>query len=205
MTERRARFDIRASARQILAVFVGVLVLNVVGYAVFVRPTIGEYQRLMAESEPRRLHVRQRKSEVEKRKEYVAALDTAGKQLEQLRANVLSTKRRRMIDVQDELARLAGQFGINMQRIQYDNEPLEDEGLERFVMVVPLEGGYSALRRFLQAVESSGEFLVIEQVALAGKEGSGELLQLNITLATYFDAPELKKRKDRPRALREGA
>ena len=205
MTERRSRFDIRASARQILAVLVGVLVLNLVGYAVLVRPTIGEYHRLMAESEPRRLHVRQRKAEVEQRKEYVTALDTAGKQLEELRTNVLSTKRRRMIDVQDELARLAGQFGINLQRIQYDNEPLEDEGLERFVMVVPLEGGYAALRRFLQAVESSSEFLVIEQVALAGKEGGGEVLQLNITLATYFDAPELQKRKGRPRRAVEGA
>ena len=63
------------------------------------------------------------------------------------------------------------------------------------MITVPLEGGYSALRRFLQAVEHSSKFLLVERVALGkGKEG-GVLLQLNITLATYFNAPEERLRK----------
>ena len=69
-------------------------------------------------------------------------------------------------------------------------------------MNVPLEGGYPALRRFLQAVEQSDKFLIVERVALAkGKEG-GVMLQLNITLATYFNAPaDVIERKRRMEAL----
>jgi Tfp pilus assembly protein PilO len=59
-------------------------------------------------------------------------------------------------------------------------------------MVVPLEGGYANLRKFLQAVESSSKFLVIEQVALAQGHEGGAILQLNIALATYFDDPEAR-------------
>jgi len=58
---------------------------------------------------------------------------------------------------------------------------------------VPLEGGYHNLRGFIQAVESSSQFLVIERVVLVRSKEGGVLLQLNITLATYFDAPELRR------------
>lgn len=197
---RRARFDVRASGRQIVTVLLVVLVANIVAYAALVRPRIAELRRLTAESAPRLQQLENREAEVRIREEYVAALERAGTDLEHLRGEVLSTKRVRMIDVQFELANLARRFGINLKRVQYENEVLADEGMERFGMVVPLEGGYASLRRFLQAVEKSREFLVIEEVSLAGKEGGGNLLQLSITLATYFDAPELRKKK-RPKPV----
>ena len=61
---------------------------------------------------------------------------------------------------------------------------------------------YANLRKFLQAVEESDKFLVVERVSLAkGKEG-GSSLSLSISLATYFTAPpELVARK---RALARG-
>ncbi|MFN0281755.1 MAG: hypothetical protein ACKVZ6_07260 [Kineosporiaceae bacterium] len=69
-------------------------------------------------------------------------------------------------------------------------------------MTLPLEGGYANLRRFLHAVEISGEFLVIERVALAEGDEGGVRLALNITLATYFDLPERDKRSSRGAARR---
>ena len=56
-------------------------------------------------------------------------------------------------------------------------------------MIVPLQGGYAALRQFLNAVEESDKFLLVERVVLAQGQDGGVLLQLNITLTTYFDAP----------------
>ena len=106
-----------------------------------------------------------------------------------LAADVLSTRQKRMIGVQLEIAGLLKDFGISFDRVQYENEPLEDGALERFAIVVPLEGGYSSLRRFIQAVEKSENFLVIERVQLgAGKVQ--DVVELNITLATYFIAPD---------------
>jgi len=64
-------------------------------------------------------------------------------------------------------------------------------------MTVPLEGGYPNLRKFLQAVEHSDQFFVVERVSLARGKAGGKLLSLNIILATYFTAPEELVRRNR--------
>ncbi len=96
-----------------------------------------------------------------------------------------------MIAVQLEVSKLLHEFGIAYNRVQYENEELENGALERFATVVPLAGGYANLRKFLQSVESSDSFLVVERVTL-GNGKSGDVVDLDITLATYFIAPDAK-------------
>lgn len=186
---RRRRFDIRQASKQILLVLGLLLGLNVAFYAFFVGPAVQEYDRLRVSSEPRFEQLEQRRGQVEGREAYLTAVKQAQSDLERLHQEVLSTREQRMVEVQLELARLAEQFAINLDSITYHNQVLGGEELDRLEMVVPLLGGYANLRRFLQSVESSDKFLVVERVALVqGKEG-GAMLQLNITLATYFTAP----------------
>jgi len=205
MLPRKPRFDLRQMARQILALYLALLVVNVLVYAVLVRPRAQSVRQMRAESQPARARLKEREAEAKAREGTLAALERAKSDLERLRNDVLSTRDRRMIEVQLEVARLARQFGVNYQRVQYENKELEDEGLDRMAMVVPLSGGYGSLRKFLQAVETSDKFLVIEQVALAtGKEG-GALVDLNITLASYFDNPGARAAQTaKRRAARRG-
>jgi Tfp pilus assembly protein PilO len=189
MSPRKTRIDLRQMARPILTAYLALLVVNVLFYGLVVRPRAVSYRRILTESEPTLQRIRQREAEVKSRELFLAALERATNDLERLRTDVLSTRDRRMIDAQLEVWRIARQFNVNLQRIQYENSRLEDEGLERFAMVVPLEGGYGSLRKFIQAVENSDKFLVIEQVALATGRDGGALIQLNIVVATYFDDP----------------
>jgi Tfp pilus assembly protein PilO len=198
----KPRFDVRTNGRQAALALAFCLALNVGAYAGLVRPRLHEADRLERESEPRLKQVKAREAEVAAKEHFVRSVDTAAKDLTSLRQEVLSTKRQRMIDVQLELADLARQFSINLESVRYENQVLEEEGLERFAMTVPLKGGYASLRKFLQAVEASQEFLVIEEVALEGEAGE-QALELNITLATYFDAPELRRKPVRRRAAAE--
>ena len=190
MSPRRFRLDIRQVSKSLLIVYLVLIIVNGAFYLLMTRPKGMEYLSLTQRNAPQMQALRQRTAGVEGREAYLAALDKAESDLEHWRKEILSTKRRRMIKVQLELAKLARQFSINHDMVNYDPpERLEDEGVERFGMVVPLEGGYQNLRSFIQAVENSDKFLVVERVALIqGREG-GVLLQLNITLATYFDAP----------------
>jgi Tfp pilus assembly protein PilO len=192
----KLHFDVRRNGRQAaIALAVG-LVLNAGAYLALVRPHIREVRQLEDESEPRLQQIKDREADVAAKERFVQAVAAASKDLTSLRQEVLSTKRQRMIAVQLEVAELASQFGINLERVQYegpDPEQTAKEGLERFGMRVPLRGGYSNLRKFLQAVEASDEFLVIEQVALEGGTTGEQGLELSITLATYFDAPELRE------------
>ena len=189
----KLHFDVRSNGRQAaIALAIG-LALNAGAYLLLVRPHVRQAHQMEDESEPRLRQIKDREAAVAAKEKFVQAVETATKDLTSLRQDVLSTKRQRMIAVQLEVAELATEFGINLERVQYeapDPDQAAKEGLERFGMKVPLKGGYANLRKFLQAVESSDEFLVIEQVAL--ENGVGQGLELNITLATYFDAPELR-------------
>lgn len=190
MSARDASWDIRQMSRELLVVFAVLLALNGAFYLFLLRPRLAEYHTLSEENKDGTDALDRREEQVRKREAYVQGLEQAKTDLERLRNDVLSTRDQRMIEVQQELADLAQQFNIDMEEVTYANEILEDEGIERFAMTVPLEGGYANLRKFLHAVENSEEFLVIERVALAEGDEGGVVLSLTITLATYFDLPK---------------
>lgn len=194
-----SRFDVRQASRPIvvfLLVWLGVvLALHVLA----VRPRIGAYEKIRDSNEPRLTALKQQKEKVENREAYLAAVRETVKDLETLRKDILSLRERRLIEVQSELHGLADRFRISMDRVQYDDSELEDEELLRFAMVFPLEGNYTNLREFIQAAEKSDKFLVIESVGIGQAQQGGNRLQLNITVASYFDAPQIRARKDRDR------
>ena len=191
MAGKRAPFDIRQLAGKIAAGIVGLLILNLAAWFVMVRPRISELKTLREQNRPRLEALDTRHAEVEAGEKHLAALDQATADLLTLRREVLATAQRRLVQVQLELADLTTQFNIDHESVDTDTEYMGGAGLERFAMVVPLQGGYANLRHFIQAVESSDKFLVIERVAMDRAKDGGVLLQMNITLATYFDAPWL--------------
>jgi len=199
VTARRNKFDIRQAGRPIQIVLALWLLLALAFFFVFARPKVREYNALQRDAAPKLEALEQQRLATENREHFLVALKQAENDLETLRDDVLSTREQRMVEVQAELDDLASAFRIDLDSVSFDNEILPEEELDRQVMVVPLEGTYTNLRNFLQAVESSEKFLIVERVALAeGKEG-GVQLQLNITLATYFDAPEEVRRQRRER------
>jgi Tfp pilus assembly protein PilO len=191
VTARRPRFDIRDASAKIFLVLAGALVVNAAVSVLFVRPRVVRYRQLKDESSPQRQVVTVREKEVVQREAYRAGLEKARDDMKHLAADILATRQRRMIGVQLEVAKLARQFGIAADRVQYENPSSDDGALERFGIVVPLAGGYSNLRKFIQAVESSENFLVIERVVLGTGKGT-DVVELNIALATYFIAPDAK-------------
>jgi len=185
------RLDIRQVSQQIVVLCIVLLAGNAFFYALLVRPRLEEHRALTTANAPRIRELERREAAVRTREAYVGSLKQAEEDLARFRKEILQTRNQRMIEVDEELARLAENFSINMDQVQYQNDILEDEGLERFAMTVPLQGGYANLRTFIQAVEESSKFLIIERVALAEGAEGGVLLTMNITLATYFDLPEL--------------
>ncbi|HEX4823134.1 MAG TPA: GspMb/PilO family protein [Candidatus Polarisedimenticolaceae bacterium] len=191
MTAPRARFDIRRSSGQIALVLGALLLANVVVSIVLVRPKVAEWRQLTDETGPHRKVVKDREKEVQQRETYAASLNKARDDMKRLAEDVLSTRQRRMIAVQLEVTKLVKEFGIAADRVQYDNPTSDNGAMERFGIQVPLQGGYTNLRKFIHAVESSDNFLVIEKVAL-GQGKTPDSVELNITLATYFIAPDAK-------------
>lgn len=187
---RRRKIDIRESAGTIIVVLALLCAANLTFVLLFVRPLSAKLAVLEADAGSKSQRAAKRRAEVEGLEVYARQLVETRANLVRLRDEVLSTRERKMIETQIEVAGIAQRFGTTFDQMRFENEVLLDEELERFAIVVPLEGGYANLRRFIQAIEGTGRFLVIERVVLGQGGDGGSLLQLNITVATYFIAPK---------------
>ena len=182
----KLHFDIRRQGLPLWITLGTLIVLNVIVWAVLVRPKSVEYNDRVAGGKAE-LELNEFRDKVLKSEEFHHALGQAEEDLAVLREQRLGTRDERIVEIQQELTRLCREFGIDLATVSYKNERLIEQGLDRFAMIVPLEGGYANLRRFLQAIESSDQFLVVERVQLGGqREAMGASLQLNITVGSYF-------------------
>jgi Tfp pilus assembly protein PilO len=81
------------------------------------------------------------------------------------------------------LAQLAAQSNLDFERRQY--EPVIERGsnLTRLKVSMELAGDYTDIRDFIYEIESSPEFVVIDDVTLAG---GVDALRITLQLSTYF-------------------
>jgi Tfp pilus assembly protein PilO len=83
------------------------------------------------------------------------------------------------------LAEIATDSGLDFERRKY--EPIVERGsnLTRLQVDMELTGSYADIRNFIHEIESSPEFVVIDNVGLT--EGAGaDALRLALQLSTYF-------------------
>jgi hypothetical protein len=189
------RLNIRRISKPLLIGVVALFVVNIAFYLFFIRPDRLKLDDLEGESAPQVVALEELRKQVVGFEAYLEGLRQAENDIQYFRTDILSTRALRMVDVQGELEKLCREFRIDCNSVHYDNEILPAEGIDLLRMIVPLQGGYAALRDFLQAVENSEKFMVVKQVVLGKTGRDGRMLELAITVDAYFDAPpELLRR-----------
>jgi type IV pilus assembly protein PilO len=89
----------------------------------------------------------------------------------------------------EHLAALAHEHNLIMERRSYDVDSNYKGRLERLDIGMVLTGDYGDVRDFIYALESSPEFVTIEDIALASGAQQDTGLTLNIRLSTYYRGP----------------
>ena len=84
------------------------------------------------------------------------------------------------------LAALADDHGLLMERRASAPDRDEDSVLARLQVSMLLSGAYRDIRRFIHAIETAPEFLIVEEIVLSQGDGTeaGEVLSLG--LSTYY-------------------
>jgi len=100
-------------------------------------------------------------------------------------AERLSTRRRRMTDVNGEFNRMAAKAGLTPKSVSFPEEQIEDFGLVKRSFVFSVEGTYAELRQLINLLELSESFLTLEQVTLT-EGGQGPQLHMNLRISTLF-------------------
>ncbi len=85
-----------------------------------------------------------------------------------------------------ELAEMATAAGLRVSRRTQSLERDKDSRLRRLDTSMVLEGRYENVREFLFDIESSSEFVVVTEIALAAGQDDRSALVLTLGLSTYF-------------------
>ncbi len=122
----------------------------------------------------------------------VAALveraDAAEKGIASLYEDRFATESERLTAVIREVRELASRAGVVPDRISYPEEVFEDFGLIKRSLEFTVDGSYQELRLFVNYLEQSESFLVLESLGL--QDGDTEL-RIRTTLSTLFSGRDV--------------
>ena len=176
-----------AEHRRVVYALIAGVVINFLVFAFFVYPL----QRDVANVEQRTRAAEEALAAAQA--DYARANGTlTGKELDTFYSSVLArdlTGARRLTFAR--LAQLAAKSRLDFERRKY--EPVVERGsnLTRLKVTMDLAGSYADIRDFVHEIESSPEFVVIDDVGLM-QEGvqNGDSVRLTLQLSTYFRTME---------------
>lgn len=174
--------------RQRLWVWVPALVfflLNAVAFSVYRLGYAGRVERLdddIAAQEQQLQTLSGQKRELET---MIARVGTNDQQVEQLYAERLAPRSRRLTGITAEVKRLAQQAGLVAPGFSYPEEEIENYGLIKRSFIFSVEGTYPELRKLISLIEVSPSFLTIEEITVSGG-GDGPDLKIDLSLSTLF-------------------
>lgn len=177
--------------RRVLVPLAIALVVNVIAYVFIVYPLSQSVANIEQREQTAAQELAAAKQEHGQAAGTLGGKDRAAQELSRFYQDVLPRdlqSARRLSYVR--LPQLAGQFDVVFDRrtteipatrIGSDLIPLRTQ--------VELAGRYSDVRTFIHELESSPEFVVIDNITLSEEEEDTGLLQLRIDLSTYYRTP----------------
>jgi type IV pilus assembly protein PilO len=85
--------------------------------------------------------------------------------------------------IAEDLGKLAGQSGVHITAVKYDDKDAPVEGLRKLNLEVTISGDYLQEVKFINALEREKIFFLIDSVALAEQQGN---VRLQLKLETYL-------------------
>ena len=122
----------------------------------------------------------------------LAGVTRAREQLQQFHAEVLphDLAQARSLTY-PQLAELAARHDLSLERRTSDQDWDQNARLGRLRTTLQLEGRYGDIRRFIEAIETAPDFLIIDEVALSQREAEpGRGLVVTLGVSTYFPVDE---------------
>lgn len=83
-----------------------------------------------------------------------------------------------------EITQMARSSGVTASDVKFNSSQVKDRNLTQFEISADVQGDYQGLIRFINAIERSNHFYVLDGLTLASETSGG--LKLNLSLRTYF-------------------
>jgi Tfp pilus assembly protein PilO len=162
-----------------------VLGLNLAVWAFLVLPKQDRIARLQDSYAQLRKQAASDQKEVRELQARLKHLQQAQQDLKTIYSTLLIPRTRGVTAIRLELESLANDLQVQRRDFTYDYTDLEDLNLQQFTLSVPVEGNYRNIRRFINSIERSEHFLILDRVDLSS-EKKADVLNLDFVLSTYL-------------------
>jgi type IV pilus assembly protein PilO len=174
--------DRRVAVRAVLGVL---LLANLVTAVIAFKPFGGGADDLRRDRDILRQQLAQLKMQVAKNKKLVDKIETARSQGDQFLARYFTQRRVVTSTIQGELVQIAKDAGITYQPTTWNIEPIEgSDTLAMMTINAGCLGTYAALSKFVNLVDKSPRFLIVESMVAAPQQ-TGQVLNVTVKVDTF--------------------
>jgi Tfp pilus assembly protein PilO len=171
---------------RLLPAFLVLLGLNLVAFAAWTGPRYWRERNAATRAEAARAEAERQRAAVAGLRERAGAIRGNGKDVERFYRSA-GTEKADLLPTLEAIEDMARAPGLQPGTRTFKREEVEDAGVERIAVTLPLEGSYAQLVGFLREVEASPRFLTVDSVAMRADQGGGGALQ--VQLSAYLRAP----------------
>ena len=169
--------DLKETRKKLTYVFAGLGLLCVLSVAILLSPLVGSAKARLAELAQLRVQLRQKQQQVERVGDIDKKIAIAGQQIDSFYKDRLPA---RYSAISENLGKLANENGVRLEQAKYDSKGAPTGGLSPVEVEASLSGQYPQLARFLNALERSQLFFVVDSVDLAGEQNNAVKLQMKL-------------------------
>jgi Tfp pilus assembly protein PilO len=129
------------------------------------------------------------RARVAKDKQLVAKMQSTRKDTDQFLAKYVTDERLGGSVLLDELNRIATEAGVKQLPVTYNEQPIEgSNGMNMWSVTEGYEGTYAGVAKFINLVDKSPRFLIIEALATAAPQQNGAALNVQIKIDTFTNS-----------------
>lgn len=162
-----------------------ILVLNVATYVGVTHRLANKQERLASERERLKVELEHKRDELKSSSEVESRASRNAEAVRHFWEDVVKERSPGLTEAWDEIDRLASETHVVRGRTGYNREVL-DVGLEQIKATMPVEGSYFDLVRFINRLERSDRFFLVEEVHLSRRENETEEATLRLDCAIAF-------------------
>ena len=174
--------DPRVAMRAILGVL---LLANLVAAVIAFKPFGGSAEDLRREQAALQSQLMKSKARVASSRRLVDKVETARREGDEFLTKYMTERSVVTSTIQEELVRMAAAAGVTYLPTTWNTEPIEgSDTLSMMTINAGCQGTYANLSKFVNLVDKSPRFLIIENMVAAPQQ-SGLNLNVNLKLDTF--------------------
>ena len=162
-----------------------VLVVNAFVFSGITFRLANKQDRLAADQEQLSAELAQKTEELERLTTTEGRLAENASAVTEFWTDTVKTRVPGLTEAWEEIDRLANESNVVKSRTGYDRDLL-DVGLEQITATMPVEGNYFDLVRFINRLERSPRFFLVEEVRLSQRESDDTTIRLDCSISFYL-------------------